>query len=234
MEEKDIFVVVSCTVLHSSGSHPYSHSFPFLSLFLDISALPGVSWAGSSIAGLHPSKCCSCPASRLKKGSGSSDRNISGLLDRGFNTSKTNGSGATPSLWVAASRQDMASNVSYYEEMEATIYRGNWRQGHSSVTMETRSWGTSGSGPSQGQMFPFNNLAVGDTLAWGLEQSLAGAGDSTLMWAGYKQDWWGSGYTGTGEQPARVAWPYKQTHKRPNTVWFLQTSRMGKFTGKVN
>ena len=157
-------VTLTATIFHS------------LSLFPDISALPGVSWAVSSIVGLHPKKCCSCPDSRLKKGSGSSGRDINGLLDRGFNTSETNGSGVTPSLWVAASRQDMASNLSYYEETEATVYRANWHRVGSSFTMETRSWGTSGSWPSQGQMFLFNNRAVGDTLVWGLEQSLAGAG----------------------------------------------------------
>ena len=147
----------------------------------------------------------------------------------GFNTSKTNGSGATPSLWVAAGRQDMASNLSYYEEMEATIYRGNWRQVGSSVTMETRSWGTSGSWPSQGQMFPFNNPAVGDTLAWGLEQTLVGAGGQQAhVSRARRYRAGGAADTVTGEQPAWVAWPYKQTHRRPNVVWFLQTSRMEK------
>ena len=70
---------------------------------------------GTGLLGCTPQagKFCSCPASRPKKEPGGSDRDISGLSDRG---SYTKGPGTTP--------QDMAAALATRGK-EATIYRGD-------------------------------------------------------------------------------------------------------------
>ena len=45
---------------------------------------------------LQNCKPCSCPALRPKKEPGDNDRDVNGLVDRGPNTPKTKGPGATP------------------------------------------------------------------------------------------------------------------------------------------
>ena len=65
--------------LHLSIPHP---------VFSNILALVGVSlvsWLAPPVTGLHPQayKACACPASRLKKQPGVSNRDTGGLMDGG-------------------------------------------------------------------------------------------------------------------------------------------------------
>ena len=63
------------------------------------------------LLGRTPQACkpCSCPALWPKKEPGYSNRDISGVLDRGSYASEAKGPGATPPWCTAYGRQDMAA-----------------------------------------------------------------------------------------------------------------------------
>ena len=77
---------------------------------------------------------------------------------------------------AADGRQDMVAILTPRGRSRLPFIGGNWRQ-IDSVSRETSSWGTSLTAPQvndyhKGRLFPFNKLAGGAILAWGLEQSL--------------------------------------------------------------
>ena len=75
------------------------------------------------LLGCTPQACkpCSCPALRLKKEPRDSNRDISGLMDRGSYTSETKGSWSN----IPPQQGGHGSNLCYSREEEVTIYGGN-------------------------------------------------------------------------------------------------------------
>ena len=82
-------------------------------MFSNILALVGVSlvsWLAPPVTGLHPQayKACACPASRLKKQPGVSNRDTSGLMDGGVYRSEASFWRDTP-LCAVDSGQDVVA-----------------------------------------------------------------------------------------------------------------------------